>query len=459
MPPPRRCAIWPREPAEFRCRPWRNPGSGRSRRGAKEAGLPDPADRLHTLLFLRRAAPSAGIWRGTAMEAPGFVLNLPAFHDAATGFDAEAFAEAAGTAAEALRLAAPGAERYAIAMTDLAGLLALLGLDYASQPARDTAACLAAILRGRTDAAFAGPQPDLLAAIPAWPAPPDRCPVRGLAAAAAEATCAGPALRRVGRRHRHRAAGSGGGATGRRDRRHRACLRPGRAWRADAHRPRLAVGTRDRARRRPRRRAGRRAGVSGRPPGRPYRDARRHRADATRHAAPPGGSTASHPRRRATRGFCPPAAAAFTQKAAIGGHRIFLRTGEYADGPPRRDRHRPAPRKRHRPRPGRQLCRRRQHRAAARRAAGQFRGGVHASPLPARGDRRERPGGRAGRLHSRLCVPQPRRDLSRPQRCARRVPGRTNARPNPRRCCRWTCRAAPAAVPPCAWWRRADGRL
>ena len=39
------------------------------------------ADRLHRLLLLRRGAPTEAVWRLEAEDAPGFVLNLPAFLD------------------------------------------------------------------------------------------------------------------------------------------------------------------------------------------------------------------------------------------------------------------------------------------------------------------------------------------------------------------------------------------
>lgn len=119
---------------------------------ARQAGLADDlADRLHHLLLTRRGAPSLPLWQGLPTPCPGFVLNLVAFHDPAHGFDVAAFAEAAEIAAIALTLAAPAAQALAIGMADLAGLLALLGLDYASDAARAVAAALAALLRAHAD--------------------------------------------------------------------------------------------------------------------------------------------------------------------------------------------------------------------------------------------------------------------------------------------------------------------
>ena len=162
---------------------WINPVAQR----AREAGDDALANRLHALLLHRRAAPTLPVWTGMAGTPPGFVLNLPAFLDGQTGFDVPAFADAVRTAATALRLGDPAAPRFAIGFTDLDGLLAALGLDYDSAAARDVAACLAALLRATADLALAGNQPDLLSRVPTWPAPPPRCALPALAEAAAAA--------------------------------------------------------------------------------------------------------------------------------------------------------------------------------------------------------------------------------------------------------------------------------
>lgn len=150
------------------------------------------AARLHDLLISRRAAPGITIWRDAAESgegAPRFVLNLPAFHDPATGFDIAAFGQAAETAALALAFLRPEAKRLAVGFVDLDGLLAALGLAYGSAEARAVAASIAAVLRGRAECAsallsdLAGPQilPDI------WSAPPLHAVVPGLAEAAAAA--------------------------------------------------------------------------------------------------------------------------------------------------------------------------------------------------------------------------------------------------------------------------------
>ncbi|HEY0422267.1 MAG TPA: TSCPD domain-containing protein, partial [Rhodopila sp.] len=145
------------------------------------------ADRLHRLLLLRRGAPTEAIWRQEAADAPGFVLNLPAFLDNDGQLDLEAFAEAVETAVIALSVAAPLARDMQVGMADLAGLLATLGIDYGSDAARDVARCLAAILRGRADAASARWGRQTAGMGPAaldWPPPPAQAAIRGLSEAA-----------------------------------------------------------------------------------------------------------------------------------------------------------------------------------------------------------------------------------------------------------------------------------
>jgi hypothetical protein len=295
---------------------------------AREAGLDGLDGQLHTLLLLRRGAPSAGVWRGEAEDTPGFVLNLPAFHDPVGGFDVEGFAAAIDTAARALRLLTPGA--CAVAMADLAGLLAALGLDYAGKPARDVAACLAAMLRGRADAALAGPQLDLLATIPSWPAPPASCAVPGLAAAAALARTlalrcgAGPASTAIlppGPVEALLGCETGGIAPAFAPVSAAGLTRAARAWlaaRGVTVEAALAAAL---------------AGEPVFPVVRASDHAAMHDAVAPYiHAMParPAALPIAAPAVR--RDELPPRRRGYTQKAAIGGHRVFLRTGEYADG-------------------------------------------------------------------------------------------------------------------------------
>ena len=163
---------------------------------AAAAGLGVPlGERLHALLLSRRGAPDAGLWLGRAEPVPGFVLNLAAFHEPGLGFAVSDFAEAVETAVLVLGLARPEAPRVAVRIADFAGLLACLGLDYETAAARDLGAALAALLRGRADAASARLARPGIMARPAGafaarlPAPPP-APVPGLTEAAARALAA-----------------------------------------------------------------------------------------------------------------------------------------------------------------------------------------------------------------------------------------------------------------------------
>ncbi len=155
---------------------------------ALRAGLEMPlSERLHRMLLLRHGSPSAPIWQGRDGTVPGFVLNLASFHDADAGFDTPAFIEAIETAVTTLTLAAPAAPRLAVGVTDLAGLLALLGVEYGSGASLAIARGLAAILRGRAEAAsgalarlFGNVSPATLD----WPAASGETPLPGLAEAA-----------------------------------------------------------------------------------------------------------------------------------------------------------------------------------------------------------------------------------------------------------------------------------
>jgi len=284
--------------------------------------------RLQDLLLRRRGAPSASVWRGEDDDSPGFVLNLPAFHDSGIGFDVDAFAASVDTAAATLRLAAPGASRYAIAMADLAGLLAALGLDYAQTAARDVAACLASVLRGRADAAMAGAQLSLLAETPDWPAPP-ACIVPGLTAAAeharAAATRAAPAVPSTaillpGPVDALLGVETGGIAPAFAPVGPAGLTRTARAWLAARGIPIESALAASLAR------------EPVFPAATPADHAAMHRAVAPfLHAMPP--CPAGHPAPGiVSHNELPDRRRGYTQKAAVGGHRVFLRTGEYEDG-------------------------------------------------------------------------------------------------------------------------------
>ena len=293
-----------------------------------EAADAELAARLHAQLAARRAAPSAWLWRGEAASA-GYVLALPAFVEPCGEFDATGFAAAAGDAVRALAVLAPEAERIAVSMADLAGLLAVLGIDYASPAARRLGAGLARLLAASTAAASA----DLAAgqgarapahAIPAA-APEETLP--GLAAAirAAEALAAGRP-----RRHSCLTAvaepgpveallgvetggiapafsplDDAGGLT-----------RTARAWlAARAISPETAIGQLL-------------AGHSPFPAPSEAAHAAMHDSVAPHVDAMPPRPAASPPPREAL----PARRSGYTQRATVGGHKLYLRTGEYADG-------------------------------------------------------------------------------------------------------------------------------
>ncbi len=301
---------------------------------ALRAGLEMPlSERLHRMLLLRHGAPSGSVWQGQTDETPGFVLNLASFHDAAAGFDAAAFAEAVETATTALTLFAPSASRIAIGMADLAGLLALLGVAYGSDASQTIARTIAAILRGRAEAA-SGAMAALFGAVaPAkldWPAPPADAPLPGLAEAAHAARLA--AVGHDGRRHTALTAiaeptaadallgvetggvmpafsplNDAGGLS-----------RTSRAWLA-------ARGTTAEAAL-----AQLIAGGDPLPHASPADHAALHDAVAPFiHAMPARPQPHRQPVHVARRRELPSRRTGYTQKAAVAGHRLFLRTGEY----------------------------------------------------------------------------------------------------------------------------------
>jgi hypothetical protein len=115
---------------------------------------PDLAVALHKLLAARQAAPSSNIWRGEAGE-PGFVLNPNAFLDDAGCFNTAAFGDAVELAVLSLTLASTAAHRLNIGFTGLHLFLARLGFEYDSEAARGIAAQLAAFTTARADLASA----------------------------------------------------------------------------------------------------------------------------------------------------------------------------------------------------------------------------------------------------------------------------------------------------------------
>jgi hypothetical protein len=293
-------------------------------------------ERLHRMLLLRHGAPSASIWHRHDSAVPGFVLNLASFHDPADGFDAPAFAEAVETAVTALTLAMPSAARLTVGISDLAGLLARLGIEYGSDASLATARGLAAILRGRAEAASGALARQFGRIAPAavdWPALPTEMPVPGLAEVARTARQLAAAV--DGLRHGALTAiaepgpadaligvETGGiapafsplAATG-------GLSRTARAWlavngiTAEAALAELLAG--------------------GDPIPMPSGAAHAVMHDAVApfvHMMPVRPEPDRHPMHAVRRRELPARRAGYTQKAAVGGHRLYLRTGEYDDG-------------------------------------------------------------------------------------------------------------------------------
>ena len=306
---------------------------------ATALGLTLPlADRLHHLLRTRCGAPCAAVWRGIPDPAPAFTLNLPAFVDPSDGFDAAGFADSIETAVLALTLAMPGARRIAVGMADLFGLLAALGVRYDSDAGRDIGRSLAAILRGRADAASArAPGPGVVASLraasPGWPALPAHVAVAGLMEAAHAARDA--ALNAGPSRHAATTAIASPGPA-------EALLGVETGGIAPAFSPLSPAGGLTRAARAWLAVSGLTAEealaqeLAGTPP-LPAATAAAHAAmhDAVApyvHAMPPPPLAVRQPPQASHRRDLPARRAGYTQKAAVGGHKLYLRTGEYADG-------------------------------------------------------------------------------------------------------------------------------
>ena len=311
---------------------WIRPVAERALRAGLEVPL---SERLHQMLLLRHGAPSAPIWQGQGDGVPGFVLNLASFHDTASGFDAPAFAEAVETAVIALTLAAPAATRLAIGVADLAGLLAALGIAYGSDASLAIACALAAILRGRAGAA-SGALARLFGAVAPvsldWPEPPGtRLP--GLADAARAARQAAATVE--GLRHITLTAIAEPGPAD-------ALLGVETGGIAPAFSPLAAAGGLSRTARAWLAAKGITAEsalaellAGGDPLPMPSAAAHiaMHDAVATFiHAMPARPEPVRQSVHAVRRRELPARRAGYTQKAAVGGHRLYLRTGEYDDG-------------------------------------------------------------------------------------------------------------------------------
>jgi hypothetical protein len=291
---------------------------------------------LHGLLAARRGTADAGLWRGELSGQPGFVFNPNGFLDDALGFDVAAFGDAVELAVTALTLAAPQAHCLAVGFTDLHLFLTRLGLDYDSKGGRDVAVMLSAFMTARGDIASAR----LLArgSAPGYPikpgvALPPSCGLPGLY----EATVAARQAASAAGHRRHEAVTGFGANTA-----VEALLGAGTVGFAPAlsalddagglshwARAKLAV-----------------LGLSGEAavaaviagaeilaPPRAGAGRAMHEAVAPyvhRMALPP--EVAAPAPMPAARQILPARRTGYTQKASVGGHKLFLSTGEYNNG-------------------------------------------------------------------------------------------------------------------------------
>ncbi|HET6182155.1 MAG TPA: TSCPD domain-containing protein [Acetobacteraceae bacterium] len=255
------------------------------------------ATRLHRMLLHRQGAPAPAIWRGEPLADARFVLNLAAFVE--SGFETAAFDEAVETGALALAVAAPEAATLTLGVTDLAGLIAAHGAEYGSPQGRAIARLVLTRLRARAGAAAAHP---LLAGRTLRVGADAPGPVDALLGA--ETGGIAPAFAPVGTHGLTRAA--------------RAFL-AARGLSADAA---LAAEL---------------AGQSvferpGEGEHRAMRTALADLLDTMQAQAEPARLPAAPETAAAGRRELPARHAGYTQKATLGGHRIYIRTGEYPDG-------------------------------------------------------------------------------------------------------------------------------
>lgn len=131
---------------------WIAPLSGR----ADAEGLDiDLYNGLHDMLAARRASPSLAVWRQATTGPVGFIFNPSAYLDEAGIFDTATLAQDVRQSVIALSLAAPNAATLQLAFTDLNLFLARLGIAYDSQEARDVAVTLTALISAQAEIASA----------------------------------------------------------------------------------------------------------------------------------------------------------------------------------------------------------------------------------------------------------------------------------------------------------------
>lgn len=303
---------------------------------AATAGIaPDIAPALHSLLAARQACPGAAIWQNRASPAPEFIFNPNAFLDDSGGFDIAGLGDAVRLAVTALTLGAPASHRLSLGFTDLNLLLARLGLAYDAPAARDLAVTLTAFIGAQANLASAA----LLArgAAPGHPITiatlPETCAIPGLRDATIMAQDL--ALSAGSRRHEtllgFPADPAPEALLGAEIRNFAPALSPLNAagelslWArhsltARGLSPETALTLML-------------AGETLFSTPRAAAHAQMHDALAPLVAAMPDRPAAPRPARRATpREALPARRTGYTQKASIGGHKLFLSTGEYANG-------------------------------------------------------------------------------------------------------------------------------
>ena len=308
-------------------------------RGATACIRPTLGAELHALLAARRGAPGPATWRNQPLAVPEFTFNLNGFFTPAGDFDTDSLGQAVQLAVMALTLAQPGAHRLSLGFTDLNLLLARLGLEYDSTAARDIALLLTGFIGVQADLASAsllarGAAPGYAVTLPELPdGSVVECIIPGLYAATKAAQTAALALQT--RRHETLLGFPDCPAV-------EALLGAGTCNFAPAFSPLDESGTLSLW-------ASHRlaalglnaeaalaqvlAGVVLFPAPKPAAHAAMHDALAPWVAQMPARPTAPMPARRAAnRELLPARRTGYTQKASVGGHKLFLSTGEYASG-------------------------------------------------------------------------------------------------------------------------------
>jgi hypothetical protein len=329
-------AIWPGRPEiDFlkEAATWISPIAAK----ARAAGLDqDMETALHALLAERLGAPATGAWHGDLFKQPGFVLNPNGFLDEALIFDIESFSAAVRLAVTSLTLATPSAHRLNIGFTDFNLFAARLGLDYGSPACRDLAVTLAALLTAEADTASAA----LLAhgtapghAITQTPPLPRDTIIPGLAEAAAAAQKT--ALAAGQRRHasvtgfaQEPEAEALLGAETRNFAPALSAVTPDGNLAAWA-RAKLAAQDLTTEAALAKALAGETLFL---PATLSVRQAMHDAIAPYIHIMPPRPVPVPLPRPETTREALPARRTGYTQKASIGGHKLFLSTGEYANG-------------------------------------------------------------------------------------------------------------------------------